>query len=57
MNQLMKRTTLTIIAFLLAAGAALAGSYRVHYSICGSGRDMTVQVRSTDNEPSEHRTS
>ena len=32
---------------LITAGAALADSYRVHYSISGSGRDITVQAESS----------
>jgi hypothetical protein len=32
---------------LLVAGSAFADSYRVHYSIRGSGRDITVQADSS----------
>jgi hypothetical protein len=32
---------------LLAGGSALAASYRVHYSLRGSGRDITVQAQSS----------
>jgi hypothetical protein len=32
---------------LLAGGSALAASYRVHYILRGSGRDVTVQAQST----------
>jgi hypothetical protein len=35
-----------IIALLLIAGSAFAGSYRVHYNVRGSGRDITVQAES-----------
>jgi hypothetical protein len=35
------KTHLIIAATLLLAGSALADSYRVHYSIRGSGRDIT----------------
>ena len=41
----MKRLILT--ALLFAAGLTLAGSYRVHYSLRGSGRDITVQAESS----------
>jgi predicted small secreted protein len=43
----MKRAITATIALLLAAGAALADSYRVHYSVRGSGRDITVQAESS----------
>jgi hypothetical protein len=36
-----------IIALLLIAGSAFAGSYRVHYNLRGSGRDITVQAESS----------
>ena len=36
-----------IIALLLIAGSAFAGSYRVHYNVRGSGRDITVQAESS----------
>jgi hypothetical protein len=32
---------------LLFCGSAWADSYRVHYSIRGSGRDITVQAESS----------
>jgi hypothetical protein len=32
---------------LLAGGSALAASYRVHYSLRGSGHDITVQAQSS----------
>jgi hypothetical protein len=32
---------------LILASTALADSYRVHYSIRGSGRDITVQAESS----------
>jgi hypothetical protein len=31
----------------MMAGAAWADNYRVHYSIRGSGRDITVQAKSS----------
>ena len=37
---------LILVALLMMAGAALADNYRVHYSIRGSGRDITVQAES-----------
>jgi hypothetical protein len=40
-----KRLILT--ALLFAAGPAFAGAYRVHYSLRGSGRDITVQAESS----------
>jgi hypothetical protein len=42
-----KKLTLTLAALLLLGGSALADSYRVHYSIRGSGRDITVQAESS----------
>jgi hypothetical protein len=41
------KTHLIIAATLLLAGAALADTYRVHYSIRGSGRDITVLAESS----------
>jgi hypothetical protein len=38
---------LTLAALLLIGGSASAGSFRVHYSIAGSGRDVTVQAESS----------
>ena len=35
------------LLLLLLASSALADSYRVHYSIRGSGRDITVQAESS----------
>ena len=32
---------------LLLGGSAFAGSFRVHYSVRGSGRDVTVQAESS----------
>jgi hypothetical protein len=43
----MRKLTLTLAALLLIGGSALAGSFRVHYSIRGSGRDVTVQAESS----------
>jgi hypothetical protein len=36
-----------ILALLLIGSSAFAGSYRVHYSIRGSGRNVTVQAESS----------
>jgi hypothetical protein len=33
---------------LLLAGSPFADTFRVHYSIRGSGRDVTVQAESSD---------
>ena len=41
------KTYLIITAALLLAGSARADTYRVHYSIRGSGRDITVQAESS----------
>jgi hypothetical protein len=38
---------LILVALLMMAGAAWADNYRVHYSIRGSGRDITVQAESS----------
>lgn len=36
-----------LVALLLLASSAFADTYRVHYSIKGSGRDITVQAESS----------
>jgi hypothetical protein len=43
----MRKLILTLAALLLLGGSAFAGSYRVHYSIKGSGRDITVAAESS----------
>ena len=46
----MRRLHLTLAALLLLlllCSSAFADSYRVHYSIFGSGRDITVQAESS----------
>jgi hypothetical protein len=43
----MKIKLLIIPLLLLLAGSALVDSYRVHYSLRGSGRDITVQAASS----------
>ena len=42
-----QKLALTLAALLLFCGSAFADSYRVHYSIRGSGRDITVQAESS----------
>ncbi len=44
---LQMKTIVTISIALLFAGSAFADTYRVHYSIRGSGRDITVQAESS----------
>jgi hypothetical protein len=41
------KTHLVIAVSLLLAGSAWADTCRVHYSIRGSGRDITVQAESS----------
>lgn len=41
------KTILAITALLLFASSAFAGSFRVHYNVRGSGRDITVQAQSS----------
>jgi hypothetical protein len=36
-----------LLGLLLLASTALADGYRVHYSIRGTGRDITVQAESS----------
>ena len=43
----MKKLALIVAALLLLSGAAWADTYRVHYSIRGSGRDISVQAESS----------
>jgi hypothetical protein len=43
----MRQLTLTLTALLLLGGSAFAGSFRVHYNMRGSGRDVTVQAESS----------
>ncbi len=40
----MRRSTTTLIALLLLSSTGFAGSFRVHYSIRGSGRDIAVEA-------------
>jgi hypothetical protein len=41
------KALLILAAWVLMAGAVLADTYRVHYSVRGSGRDITVQAESS----------
>jgi hypothetical protein len=41
----MKLSTLLIL--VLTCGSVFGGTFRVHYSIRGSGRDVTVQAESS----------
>ena len=43
----MRKPIRTLATLLLLIGSVFAGSYRVHYSIKGSGRDITVQAESS----------
>ena len=43
----MRKLTLSLAALLLIGGSVFAESYRVHYSVRGSGRDMKVQAESS----------
>ena len=38
---------LILAALLFAASPAWAGTFRVHYSLRGAGRDITVQAQSS----------
>ncbi|HEY5706724.1 MAG TPA: hypothetical protein VIS96_14250 [Terrimicrobiaceae bacterium] len=43
----MRKPILTLATLLLLGGSAFAGSFRVHYNVRGSGRDVTVQAESS----------
>jgi hypothetical protein len=43
----MRKSLFTLGALLLMAGSAFADTYRVHFKIRGSGRDVTVQAQSS----------
>jgi len=43
----MRKPILILAALLLIGGSAFAGSFRVHYNVRGSGRDITVQAESS----------
>lgn len=42
-----RKLTLTIALALFLGGSAFAGTFRVHYNVRGSGRDITVQADSS----------
>ena len=44
----MKRSLFSLAALLLIAEISWAGSFRVHYSVRGSGRAVTVQAESSN---------
>jgi hypothetical protein len=43
----MRKSLFTLAALLFLGGSAWANSFRVHYSVRGSGRDITVQAESS----------
>ena len=43
----MKKSLSVLTVLLLFAGSVMADLYRVHYSVRGSGRDITVQAESS----------
>jgi hypothetical protein len=43
----MRKLTLALAGLLLLCGSVLADSYRAHYAIARSGRDITVQAKSS----------
>jgi hypothetical protein len=43
----MRKSLVYLSALLLLAGTSLAESYRVHYTVRGSGREITVQAESS----------
>jgi hypothetical protein len=43
----MRKSLFTLAASLFLVGTALADTFRVHYSLRGSGRDITVQAESS----------
>ena len=43
----MRKSLFTLGALLFLVGTALADTFRVHYSLRGSGRDITVQAESS----------
>jgi hypothetical protein len=42
----MRKLSLILVAMLIA-GNAIADTFRVHYSIRGNGRDITIQAESS----------
>lgn len=45
--QQMQKPILTVAALLLIGGSLMSDTFRVHYSVRGSGRDITVQAESS----------
>jgi hypothetical protein len=43
----MRKSLFTLAALLVLGGGALADTFRAHYSIRGSGRDITVHAESS----------
>ena len=43
----MRKLLFSLAALLLLVGTSLADTFRVHYSLRGSGRDITVQAESS----------
>jgi hypothetical protein len=43
----MRKALTILLVLLLLASTAFAGTFRVHYSIRGNGRDITVQGESS----------
>lgn len=43
------KTLFTILCVLSIVGSTFAGTYRVHYTLHGSGRDIIVQADSSDD--------
>jgi hypothetical protein len=43
----MRKPTTTLIVLLLLCSSLFAGSFRVHYNVRGSGRDITAQAQSS----------
>ena len=43
----MRKLLTTLLALLLLASSAFADTFRVHYSIRGNGRDITIQAESS----------
>jgi hypothetical protein len=46
----MKKSLFGVAAALVLAGTSLTDTFRVHYSIRGSGRDITVQAESSSED-------
>jgi hypothetical protein len=43
----MRKLLTTLLALLLLASSAFADTFRVHHSIRGNGRDITIQAESS----------